>query len=76
MTARRPTTVQLTDFETGVLLGLVRQGLRKESRNRVNLVGKYGDEARLAATEQRRALLEGLYRKLGGDPAQITNRVN
>lgn len=69
-----PIMVGFSPNEHGILPGLIRDAIRKAERNRVSMVKKFGDEARHEALDERIAILESIYQKLGGDPARITNR--
>lgn len=67
--------VPLSTGERGVLAGLIRMAIRKSERSSMRQRAVYGHEYDPTRHEDKVALLEGVYRKLGGDPSQITNRV-
>jgi hypothetical protein len=64
----------LTTAEKGVLAGLVRVQIRKVERNKRGAARLFGDEYDPTQHEEKLELLEGAYRRLGGDPARITGR--
>lgn len=64
----------LTDNEAGMLAGLVRVQIRKVERNKTGARKLFGDEYDPARHDDRLELLEGMYRKLGGDPERLSNR--
>lgn len=63
----------LDDHSLEFLGRLVRMELRKHLRGNRRLREKFGDEYAVADRDQRRAFMEDVYRRLGGDPDRITN---
>lgn len=62
----------LSEDDLGLLKSLVRQEIRKNHRNYASGEAKWGAEFDPARILERRIYLEGLYERLGGDPANIT----
>lgn len=63
---------QFNDDQVGFLKSLVRVSLRKNYRGLERLKDKFG-AAYKPPTHEHIAFIEGVYRELGGDPANITN---
>lgn len=61
--------------ETGVAQMLVRSQIRKIERNMQGGRAKFGPDYDGRRHTEKLAMLEQMYRKLGGDPASISNRV-
>lgn len=66
--------VALTEAEIGVLKSMVRVRYRKAHRQHATGAARWGEEYDPGRSLSRIALLEVLYRSLGGDPATIEMR--
>lgn len=69
-----PVTATFEPEEAAKIKYLIRHELRKMARGRPKMAAKFGDEADFTSFDRKRAALESCYRKLGGDPDNITNR--
>jgi hypothetical protein len=66
-------TFDLCEHEVGIVMGLVRDALRKQERNRHNGRRKWGDSFDDTKIAERVQLLIGIYEELGGDARRIEN---
>lgn len=66
-------TLALAYDEAQWMRSQVRQALRKNYRTDRNMRRLRGTAYDPSRYERRKAFLESLYRRLGGDPAQISN---
>lgn len=64
----------LTPQECAIMLGLVREGVRKARRSRSRGMRRWGEAYDQGTIDRRIEILQGLYTRLGGDPKQITER--
>jgi hypothetical protein len=64
----------LTPQECAIMLGLVREGVRKARRSRSRGARRWGEVYDSAAIDRRIEILQGLYTRLGGDPKRIHER--
>lgn len=71
-----PITATFEPEEAAKIKYLIRHELRKMARGRPKMAVKFGAEADFTSFDRKRAALEACYRKLGGDPDNITNRGN
>lgn len=73
MTRDAPVTADVLEpHEVHVLKSLVRQAYRKSLRGRASAARKWGEGFDPEAFDIREDILRSAYRKLGGDPLNIT----
>lgn len=63
----------LSEDEKTVIKSLIRAGLRKNARNRRSARQQFGRQYDPSRHDAKQSILESAYRKLGGDPARISN---
>lgn len=73
MAPRTETSVDTFDErEVGYLQSIVRMELRRQEKKLVHLYQRFGDATDPTGPQQKIAMCEEMYRKLGGDPENIT----
>jgi hypothetical protein len=65
----------LTPQECAIMLGLVREGVRKAHRSRARGLRRWGEAYDQSSIDRRIEILQNVYVRLGGDARRISERV-